>query len=139
VKLRIIHNFITYSKIKKIVIKSIRTKCEEKTIEGAILKFYRSWRKIQREQRRKRNGHRCQTNNYYDTHVAPPCRGFWFLSNTTPEGAVWWPNDLTYVALTASGSSTCYVCFFFNNIKYITITKIIILPQTTSESTTKPI
>jgi hypothetical protein len=39
VKLRIIYNFITYYKIKKIVIKSIRTKCEEKTIEGLFWNF----------------------------------------------------------------------------------------------------
>jgi hypothetical protein len=82
--LKIIYNLIPYSKIKKIVIKSIMTKCEEKNnwrgCSEILQELTQNLRR--RKKKKKRNDRRCQTSSDYDTHDSPLCRGFRDFPNT---------------------------------------------------------
>jgi hypothetical protein len=65
---------MSYSKLEKIAIKRIRTKCEE-----AYLKFRKGcclfFRRRERQGGGEIKGYRCQTRGTSATHVAPSCGG----------------------------------------------------------------
>jgi hypothetical protein len=98
--LKSIYNFIAYSKNKKIVIKSIMTKCQGRTIEGVVLKFYKGWRKTREKKRIKRkktNNHQQQTVINLGKHVAPPCKECLYLPKDVIKDGVWWLDSLSCV------------------------------------------
>jgi hypothetical protein len=88
VKLKNIYNFIAYSKIKIITIKSIGIICQvRKKLKGLFLNFTGAKIKEKKRRRRKKNC-RWQITVNLEKHVVPPCKGHQYLPTATLEGGI---------------------------------------------------